>query len=630
MTTIAALETINRTEEGKGEEERLDALLLLPPQWTPLCVYYALPILAGEIRQAGHSCEIRDLNIEYFNYCLTPEYLDWCRVGAEARRRDLYLDFINGMAEGRAEVTGESSDYLLLEGKIQQAELNWDMVISNIEQAKHTMRDKQAFYQPNRLQRAFDVITKALEIASLPFYPSRIMLRDFQNRNLKMTLESIMEAVDNQHENPFIEWYRQILPGIQAQNPRVIGLSINATSQIVAGLTLAKLIKETMPDTRVVIGGNFFTRVVDALLDKPQFFDLFCDALVYEEGEGPFNQFIRAVKLGMATWALVPNILYKVGDTVKKNAAGCYKPLNEIAEPVLDGLDLGAYLAPEIVIPIQASRGCYWKKCTFCDHDFGANFNIKGIDKLIAEIKVLREKYGIRHFEFIDEAISPLYLRKMCQAFIENDLDIRFFMYARTERGFSQELLDLAYRAGCRMILWGVESGNQRIMKLIDKGVPLDESRFDPLRRANQAGIWNFCFVFFGFPTETAEEALDTVHMIMDHKDIINSYGLSHFTLGKHTRLRAEPEKYAITNVREDGEDLSTKLYYDVTEGMTRDEVLKMTDLCTEICNQVYQAPLWFSIGFREFLHLYLEEYGLEYVKRFSYVNPSRAAKIPA
>lgn len=604
--------------------ERLDTLLILPPQWTPLCVYYALPILAGEIRQAGHSCEIRDLNVEYFNHCLTPEYLAGCREKAEARKGELYLDFINGLAEGRP---AENSDYVQLDGKIQQAELYWDVVVSNIERATRTMRDREAFYQPNRLQNAFEIITRALEIASLPFYPSRIMLRDFQNRNMKMTLVSIIEAVNNEAENPFVEYYRQILPSIREKNPRVIGLSINATSQIVGGLTLAKMLKESMPDTRIVLGGNFFTRVVDALTDKPEFFDLFCDALVYEEGEGPFTQFIKAVKLGMTTWALVPNILYKVGDTVKKNAAGCYKPLNEIAEPVLDGLDLGAYLAPELVIPIQASRGCYWKKCTFCDHDFGANFNIKGIDKLITELKVLREKYGIRHFEFIDEAISPLYLRKMCQAILKEGLDIRFFMYARTERGFSQELLDLAYEAGCRMILWGVESGNERIMKLIDKGVPLDETRFDPLRRANQAGIWNFCFVFFGFPTETAAEAMDTVHMIVDHKDIINSYGLSHFTLGKHTRLRAEPEKYSIVNVREDGEDLSTKLYYDTTEGMSREDVLTMTDLCTEICNQVYQAPLWFSIGFREFLHLYLDEYGMEYVRQFSYLKPQARAR---
>lgn len=613
------------SDVANHSQGEVDALLLLPPQWTPMCPYYALPILAGEIKQAGFSCSIRDLNVEFFHKLLSPEFLAWCRIGAEKRQNELSLDFINLLADMGTDIFSNGDNlYFEMEQKISKAELVWDMVIENIQQAKRVLMDKELFYDPHQIQWAFDILCKGLEIASLPYFPSQIMLRDFRNRNHKLTLESIIQAVENEPENPFIDFYRMLLPSIESLRPKVVGISINAPSQIVGGLTLAKLLKETLTESHISIGGNFFTRVIQSLESKPAFFEHFCHSLSYEEGERPFVTLLTQVKNKSDDFSKVPNLLYLQEGRVIKNPPGCPKPLNEIADPDLDGLNLGNYLSPEIVIPIQASRGCYWKKCSFCDHDFGVNYNLKSIEKLIAEMRVLREKYNIRHFEFIDEAISPAYLRQMSQAILDSGLDVRFFIYARTERGFSQEHLDLAYEAGCRMIMWGIESGSERIMKLIDKGVPL-ETRFEPLKKANAAGIWNFCFLFFGFPTETKEEAMMTINMIMDNKDLINSYGLSHFTLGKHTRMREDPSRYAIANIREDEEDLSTKLNYEITEGMTPSQVVKMGELCTEICNRVYEAPLWFSIGFREFLHLYLDRYGFEAVKQFSYVNPEKA-----
>ena len=451
------------------------------------------------------------------------------------------------------------------------------------------------------------------------------MLMDFKNRNHKLTLESTVEAINNKEENPFYEFYEMVLPSIQEQNPKMIGISINAFSQVVSGLCLAGMLKETMPETHISLGGNFFTRVVDTIVQKPEFFEQFCHSLTYEEGEIPMVELTRAV-VEKGSLANVPNLLYLENGKVIKNEKCEPKKLNEIAIPDFSGFDLNSYLSPEIVMPIQASRGCYWGKCTFCDHDYGVRYNLKTPEKLVLELKSLKEKYNIRHFEFIDESISPSYLRKMSEKILEKNLDVRWFIYSRTENGYSQELMDLAFKAGCRMIMWGIESGSPRIMELINKGINLEE-RFEPLKMANKAGIWNFSFTFFGFPTETSTEALQTINMIIDNKDIINSYGMSLFTLGKHTKLRQEPEKFGIVNIREVEEDLSIQLNYELTQGMTREQVRKAAELCNEISDKVYHAPLWFSIGFREFLYLYLDKYGLDYVKEYSYLDPEKAEK---
>ena len=608
----------------KNQTSKTDVLLTLTPQWTPLSPYYALPILAGEIEQAGFSCLIRDLNIEYFNAILTPENLTWCRIGADERLQTLREEYIISIADlGPAAFSADNNLYSEIQGKIEQCELHWDIIINNIEKAKEIIKDEKQFYEPQNIQWAFQIICQGLDIASLPYYPSKIMLRDFRNRNHKLTIDSVIEAVNNEAENPFIRFYRSVLPSIQDINPLMVGISINAFSQVVGGLTLAKLLKESLPDSHISMGGNFFTRVINTLQTKPEFFKNFCHSLTYEEGEIPVTTLIDVLKTGKDL-SIVPNLLYLKDDKVIMTEKCCPRPLNEIALPKFPGVDLSEYLSPEIVLPIQASRGCYWKKCTFCDHDYGVQYNIKDPKKLIAEMRALKDGYNIKNFEFIDEAISPSYLKKMSEAILEDKLDIRWFIYARTEKGFSKELLDLAYKAGCRMIMWGVESGSMRIMKLINKGVDL-ENRFDPLKNANAAGIWNFCFTFFGFPTETSEEAMQTINMIMDNKEIINSFGQSVFTLGKHTQIREQPEKFGIINIKEDEEDLSTKLHYEITEGMSKTQVSKACELCTAISDRIYFSPLWFSIGFREFLHLYLDKYGLDYVKEYSYIDTERA-----
>lgn len=610
----------------KNNSNSTDVLLILPPQWTPLSPYYALPILAGEVKEAGFTCKIRDLNIEFFHRLLTPEFLSWCRLGVENRLNAQRENFINAIADlGPDAFTMGNNLYSEIQGKLENLDLYWDIVIDNITRAKGVLKDEELFYDPKNIQWAFNIICQGLEIAGLPYYPSKIMLRDFRNRNYKLTIESVIEATNNIEENPFIDFYHNVLPSIEEINPKLIGISINAFSQVVGGLTLAKLLKESLPETHISLGGNFFTRVIESLINKPDFFKYFCHSLTYEEGEIPVITLLKQIK-GDKDLSKVPNLIYLDGDKVIKTDICQPKKLDDIAIPDFAGLDLSAYLSPEIVLPIQASRGCYWKKCTFCDHDYGVRYNIKSPEKLIAEMTALKENYGIKHYEFIDEAISPSYLRKMSEAIIENNLDVRWFVYARTEKGFTRELLDLAFKAGCRMMMWGVESGSERIMKLINKGIDLD-NRFDPLKNANDAGIWNFCFTFFGFPTETAEEAMLTINMIMDNKEIINSYGQSIFTLGKHTKIREQPEKFGIVDIREDEEDLSTKLHYRVTCGMTDTQVNKACDLCTAICEKIYFAPLWFSIGFREFLHLYLDKYGLDYVKQYSYIDQERAEK---
>jgi len=173
----------------------------------------------------------------------------------------------------------------------------------------------------------------------------------------------------------FYDYYEEMIQSIIDENADLIGISVNSSTQIIPGLTLAMMLKQRT-NAHINIGGNFFGRVVEELSGKPEFFEMFCDSLIIEEGEKPIVELAKCLegKIGMDK---VPNLIYLDNGIVKVNEKTVPLKLNELHCQDLDGFPLDLYLTPDIVLSIQSSRGCYWQKCSFCDHYFGQNVNVK-------------------------------------------------------------------------------------------------------------------------------------------------------------------------------------------------------------------------------------------------------------
>jgi len=599
----------------------MKTLLIFPPQWIPLNPHFSIASLAGQLRKNGHEVKIRDINVEFYNHILTKSYLTNAINTAFEMEKTLFEDLSKEYCEGK-----DASDYpedfqkkLIKYNKIKYFKQNkMEQVVNipdSIAEAVNIMKTKEKFYVPELLILALNNIDLALQLASLPYMPANLEFFNYHNQYFKLTFESIKKCCTDKLTNMFIDYYNLILPSLVKEKPDLIGISVNSSTQIVPSLTLSNLLKQRLPDCHINIGGNFFGRVVEALKDNPEFFELYCDSVSVQEGEKPIVELARHVE-GKIPIDQVPNLVYCENNTVKQTEVIVPLKLNEMQFPDLEGFPLDMYLTPDIVLSIQASRGCYWRKCTFCDHDFGQNYNIKDVDRLVAEIKNVNEKYRISHFEFIDESISPKYLKEMSAKVLESGLKINWFNNARLEREFSPEILNLAGKAGLRMVLWGVESGSKRIMDLINKGIDLDK-RFDVLRDAINAGIWNFAFIFFGFPSETREEAMMTIKMLCENTDIISSYGRSIFTLGKHTRLRDNPEKFFITEILANKEEFSPSYSFKTSCGMNAKEIFEVAELCTQECNNAYGSPLWMHIRYREILFLYVSKHGAQKVQNW-------------
>ena len=91
--------------------------------------------------------------------------------------------------------------------------------------------------------------------------------------------------------------------------------------------------------------------------------------------------------------------------------------------PDFDGLPLDHYFVPERIIPYLATRGCYWGRCTFCDHGQGYFDQYRGMtaQHVVEQVTALRDKYQCKHFLFSDESYPPALFKKVSQLLVDQE-----------------------------------------------------------------------------------------------------------------------------------------------------------------------------------------------------------------
>ncbi|MGZ8365295.1 MAG: B12-binding domain-containing radical SAM protein [Nitrospira sp.] len=545
--------------------------LLFPPTWHPSQPYLSLPSLTGFLRQGGVSdVSQRDLGIELLDTVLTREYAAEVYQQLIAKQRDLERTQTGETGFGSREHYAKVTDSLD----------RFSYLVDRIELAKDTLRS-EGFYDPDAYRASLFMIDKWLEVVSSVYFPTRLTVVDNQFGNYSIySSKDLMKVIRDEGQNPYLNLFRdRFIPSIVNDRPDLIGVSITATSQIIPGLTLCRLIKEAAPDLHVTIGGSIFTRLVDNIRRCPSLFELTDDIVVFE-GETALLELVNQLA-GKKDYSKVPNLIYRQNGKITVNQPFYSENVNQLPAPNYDGFPLDRYLSPEPVLPVQFSRGCYYKDCAFCaltlDHQ---NFRQKDPGRTVEELQWLKQRYGARHFFFTDECFALAPTRRLCQQLIEKQLDIKWTCEMRFEKNLSRELLASMRDAGCLKIVFGLESFNQRIMDFMKKGIKQEWVR----RIAGDCvdlGIAVHCYIIVGFPTEKEDEALETMNFIVDNKKLHESYGFSCqpclFDLEKEAPIMNDPGGYGIRRImRPSAEDLSLGFFYEVQEGMTPDEAERL------------------------------------------------------
>jgi radical SAM superfamily enzyme YgiQ (UPF0313 family) len=228
------------------------------------------------------------------------------------------------------------------------------------------------------------------------------------------------------------------------------------------------------------------------------------------------------------------------------------------------------------------------------------------VDQIIDEIRFLQNKYNTKYFHFTDESYPPALFRKLSQRIVEEKLDIVWTTHMR----FEETLLDEqvwkdAHASGCRYLHFGFESGNQRVLKLMDKATKLDAIETN-LRMSSEAGIWNHIMGFFGFPGETREEAEDSKQFVLRNRDHVHSLGFMTYVLGKYSPVAFEPEKYGVSYYKTPEWDLAMDYYFTLEKGLNIQEALDVFENFER-----NHDPKWdLRTCVREYVYLYIEHFG--------------------
>jgi hypothetical protein len=179
---------------------------------------------------------------------------------------------------------------------------------------------------------------------------------------------------------------------------------------------------------------------------------------------------------------------------------------------------------------------------------------------------------GIRHFALVDEMISPPYFSRLADAILAAGLKFYYYAMAKPVKQFDRELLDKLHRSGCRYLMWGIESGSQRVLDLMEKGTKLPEIEA-VLENARDAQIRNHVFIMAGFPTETRQEFQATLDLLGRHKEAIAAVHRGIFHLEHGSPILDHPEKFSLTQTGQVGATPMHNWYeFHCTQGMNSQE----------------------------------------------------------
>lgn len=309
----------------------------------------------------------------------------------------------------------------------------------------------------------------------------------------------------------------------RACNPEMVGFCVPFPGNLYAGLRCVQWLRKEFPAVKIVMGGGYVNTELRSITD-PAIFD-YIDYLTFDDGELPLLRLIERGELVRTLYRNSAGEIVRVNMESKENI-----PFAETAAPDYDGLLQNNYInLIELTNPMHAlwsngrwnkmilAHGCYWGKCAFCDGslDYIQRFEMAPVELIVDRMEKVMRQTGQSGFHFVDEAAPPALLRKLSEEILRRKLTVSYWTNVRFEKSYTPELCYLMAKSGCIAISGGLEVASPRILKMINKGITIETAR-ESMKNFAEAGIMTHAYLMYGFPTETAQETLDSLEVVRD------------------------------------------------------------------------------------------------------------------
>lgn len=529
----------------------VQALLLQPPPGDLTGPYPALPYLKAYAQRQGFQVQVRDLGLEALYFLSQPGKVEALLAEAHSRRRQL---------EARRFLNPQERHYY----EHLLAALEPGFGADSLAAALQCFKDPKCFYDYQQsYKKAAGRLSAFFRLLSAVHFPAEVTPHEYTSLRSLQSLKNVLAHRDHRL-NPYIDYYEEVLfPQVAAAGPMLVGLSVVFGPQAVQALVLGRLLKERFPGLHVTLGGAYLSQWL-LLLDDSLLAELCqcADSFILGEGELAFAELLDRVAQGRNLEG-VPNLIFRAPGSgrIHRFEQLAYPEVAELPPPDFSDLDLGAYLLPKPVIPYAISRGCYWGRCVFCQNRYGDNrmrrYQTVPVDKAVAEIAELAERYQTNQVNFSNDVIDPAYLKRFSEAVLAAGRKFFWNTDLRAERAFDRDLCGLMARAGLKSVAIGLESGCPRILQAMDKGTQVETAR-QVMKNLYDAGVATQAMGIFGFPGETEKDGLATVRFLEDNVDRISYYVMGLLMVMPGSRMFREPAQYGVTSLSFENNPLRT------------------------------------------------------------------------
>jgi anaerobic magnesium-protoporphyrin IX monomethyl ester cyclase len=406
-----------------------------------------------------------------------------------------------------------------------------DWLWSTVEDGQASLRgDVAALQQPGvyrdafALREAFLRIEGALSQICAAWAPESV---DSSGRYVPPGQFTTWEAVDESLKQPrarlFDQYFRRVLiPQLRKFRPQIIGLSVPFDWMLWPTMRLARWLRRTCPDVATIVGGPAIQRLWH---DGQAGFFRTIDAqwAAIGDGERALCDLVEYLCQGTAPGEDSPLVRLPCSEPRPKTAPYAPAFYESGLMPNYSNLDLSRYLRPEPILPIPASEGCFYGRCRFCSRqrsDQMVPYVERSPGDAAAAMRQLHAETGARQFILAGDIFSHKFLLALAGALEAENGQLSWFCEASFKSSMASRLsqsdCDLLHRGGCRLILNGMESGSSRVRELMD--CPTREEHFEQtLFRLLKAGIVPYVTIIFGYPGETEQDLLETIHFIQKH-----------------------------------------------------------------------------------------------------------------
>jgi anaerobic magnesium-protoporphyrin IX monomethyl ester cyclase len=246
------------------------------------------------------------------------------------------------------------------------------------------------------------------------------------------------------------------------------------------------------------------------------------DYVMVGEGEQTLLELSNLLIRNTGTLEAIDGLVWlNNGELVRSGNRNNLKNLDELPLPAWDLIDMNAYQQVWLKhkgyfsINMVTTRGCPFK-CNWCAKPiYGNRYNSRTPENVIAEIKLLQEKFNINHIWFADDifGLKPGWVKEFASLVKQHNLKFKFKIQSRVDLLLEEDTIkDLAI-AGCDEVWVGAESGSQKILDAMDKGTKLEQIE-EASKLMKQHGIKPCFFLQFGYPGEDSKDIESTIQMV--------------------------------------------------------------------------------------------------------------------